>query len=373
MTRRFKCASALLCAVCLLPLAVCSASAIESNIDAYREEFALDDLYDGVDDETKDLLEAFGVSDVNLASLYAVSPRRVLDALLGVAGNVLREPLLYLAAAALVAALTAGANAFSSSPEAVQTVGGCVLALLAAAPAARTVTAAFSALEVVGGFSVAFAGVFCAVISAAGGVASASTYAGFTAALGTLLTEGFAGFARPAVNALSSAAFFSAFDVFTFSEKLSGLVKKTALFILGLSATLYAGLLSAKGLLAAGSDSVASRGVRFLIGKSVPVVGGAVSESLSAVMAGLSVIRGTVGVFGILTFVLTVLPTFLSLCAWSFAFTASAALCETFGCGRARTVPLILRDALEILAVLFVLCALVFTVGVGIMLREVKP
>ncbi len=372
MTRRFKCVAVLLCAVCLLPLVVCGAYALESNIDAYREEFALDDLYDGVDDETKELLEAFGISGVNLASLYAVSPQRVLDALLDITGNVLREPLRYLAVAALVAAVSAVASTLSSSPEAVQTVGGCVLALLAAAPAARTVTAAFSALELVGGFSVVFAGVFCAVISAAGGVTSASAYAGFAAVLGTLLSEGIAGLARPAVNALCSAAFFSAFDVFTFSEKLSALVKKTALFILGLSATLYAGLLSAKGLLAAGSDSVASRGVRFLIGKSVPAVGGAVSESLSAVMAGLSVIRSTVGVFGILTFVLTVLPTFLSLCAWALAFTASAALCETFGCDRARTVPLILRDALEILTVILVLCTLVFTVGVGIMLREVK-
>ena len=78
-------------------------------------------------------------------------------------------------------------------------------------------------------------------------------------------------------------------------------------------------------MVASGSDTVASKAAKFLIGSVVPVVGGALSDAFGATQGYLRLLKATVGVFGILIALMTFLPVFLQTVLWYFTVNLAGA------------------------------------------------
>ncbi len=57
-----------------------------------------------------------------------------------------------------------------------------------------------------------------------------------------------------------------------------------------------------------------------MIGKGIPIVGGAVADALNTVAAGLSLVRDTVGIFAVLALFLMILTPLLRLFIWKLVF-----------------------------------------------------
>ena len=72
-------------------------------------------------------------------------------------------------------------------------------------------------------------------------------------------------------------------------------VKTVVTVSLGALLTVFVGVLSIKGVLVQGADSVAMKTAKFAAGTVFPVVGGAVSDALSSVQGSLSLMRASVG------------------------------------------------------------------------------
>ncbi len=101
-------------------------------------------------------------------------------------------------------------------------------------------------------------------------------------------------------------------------KDVAGGLNKTALFLIGLSMTVFVAVLSFQGVVAATADSVGGRVMRFSVAGFVPVVGGSLSEALYTVRGCLATLRGTVGGFGVLAMLLIVLPTWAECVVWSW-------------------------------------------------------
>ena len=109
-------------------------------------------------------------------------------------------------------------------------------------------------------------------------------------------------------------------------------VKKTYTFTIGFIMTLLTATLAAQHTLAAAGDSIAARSAKFMAGSFIPVVGGAVGESLKTVAGSIGYIRGGVGVGGIVIICLLLLPTLLSIVATRLAFMAAGTAAKLMGC-----------------------------------------
>lgn len=103
------------------------------------------------------------------------------------------------------------------------------------------------------------------------------------------------------------------------AERLMQSIKRHALLLLSLVGTLMIGTLSLQTVLASARDSAAMRAAKHLAQTALPVVGGTVSASLSALWSGLSLTKGVVGVGGICAIIGVFLGPLITLLVYKFA------------------------------------------------------
>ena len=77
---------------------------------------------------------------------------------------------------------------------------------------------------------------------------------------------------------------------------LAPVIKKMITLVMGFVTTSLSAVLMFQRIIAKSTDSLAMRGIRFVVGQFVPFVGGAVNEALSTVMGGIGTIKAATGV-----------------------------------------------------------------------------
>ncbi|MBR5447811.1 MAG: hypothetical protein IKV40_05240, partial [Clostridia bacterium] len=108
------------------------------------------------------------------------------------------------------------------------------------------------------------------------------------------------------------------------SSLISG-IRKLVMTLMGFSLLIYSFVMGIQSSLAKSADSLSMKTARFAIGTYVPIVGGALSDALTTITAGLTLVKRFAGSVGIVIILLTVLPTVISL----FIGRLSLLLCKT--------------------------------------------
>lgn len=155
-------------------------------------------------------------------------------------------------------------------------------------------------------------------------------------------------------------------------DRLSGTLHKAILWVLGLFSTLFSGLLSLQQMVAAAGDSLSTRVVKFSLSSFVPVVGGVLSEAYNTVIGCGTLLRSTVGAFGLLSVVLVVLPPLLSCVCWNIGLHLAGGAAALFGltpldtlCRTAAGAVKVLIAVLSVFALLMILSTSVVTFTAG--------
>lgn len=133
------------------------------------------------------------------------------------------------------------------------------------------------------------------------------------------------------------------------TNRLGEGIKKTAMWVLSLTLTLFLGLISIQTAVNKAGDNLGLKAARFMIGSFVPVAGGALSESLTTLIGSVKLLGSSVGMFGVLSIAATVLPVVIELLIWRIVLFALDIAAELFGI-RAKTD--LLRAADSVIAVL---------------------
>lgn len=368
MKRKFKFIIVNICIITFVFGFCVTGYAVEENIDEYAEEYDFESVVGSVSDETAELLAEIGMDDISFEKIFNVEVSKVFDVLFDMSKKALSEPLEFLVSGVGIIILTSLIASLVKSAETVWVIGASVLALTAAVPIAEMITTAFSVLETLFTFTTSFTGVFAALVSSSGNIALGTSYASLAVVSDTVFSALLFGVGQPAVNAMCALGFLSCFDIYSFSAKLSATVKKIYISFLGFVATLFSGIVTLKGVMGAGADSITSRGVRFVVGRSLPVVGGAVSETYSALVSSLSLIKNTVGVFGIATVVLTVLPSLMQILGWVAVLSLTVTVSEFLDSKISVEMLNILKDTLTLLGVTIVFSGVIFVVSVGVVI-----
>ena len=351
----------------LFPLLIQPVLAVESNIDQYNEEFDFDSFLNTLDNETLDILHEIGIDELSFDDVFDVNPQKVFDSLFGIMAKSVKAPLTFLTVSMGVLMITTLMNSFTES-HTINMTGGATLSLCTAVPIAGVVTSSFSVLEALNVFTTAFAGVFCVLISSAGKISTGVSYATMTVFSDTLFAGFLTGVSQPVVSSMCAFAFLSCFDTGGFISRFSGIVKKVYVYVLSFIGTVFSGIVTLKGVLSDGVDNLSSRSIRFVVGRSLPVVGGTVSETYSTLISSLSLIKNTVGVFGIITVAVTVLPMLIQLMMWIISLEICLTLSDIMGAGSSVKMLSVLKDALILLVATITLVSTVFIVSVGVVI-----
>ena len=281
-------------------------------------------------DELWDQAESYGVEadgglDQGLSNLFS-------DALDQI-GSLLRASIatgLKLLAVVLLCAMAEGAaQGKSEGLQAVEIAGALAITALTMTDMAVMIGMGRDTIGRMGTFSETLLPVMAVLTAATGGVTGGAVRQGATVLFSQLLITAMDRLLIPMVYAYVAASCAHAAVGNPGLKKLAGLLKGAASFLLTAFLLAFVGYLTASGAIAGTVDASAVKAAKLAISRAIPVVGGILADASETVLAGAGVLKGTVGVVGMLVVLAICLTPFLRLALQYLVYKATAALCAT--------------------------------------------
>ena len=186
-------------------------------------------------------------------------------------------------------------------------VGFCITVALVV-PACATLTKTVEALTGAGNFMKVFTPVYAGVLLVMGKTITVNGAGTLMFGYCQIMTYLSQNIVLPFVSMFWS---FAVCEAVSGGVRVSGFatcVKRIAMWVMGLSATAFSGMICLTGVLSGAGDSVAQRTTRFFIGNMIPVIGGALSDSMATLQGCFSLLRSGGGVFGVAVLLIFLLP-----------------------------------------------------------------
>lgn len=303
--------------------------AVDLSYD-YVQEFNLDKLTDAMPEEAEDILSGYDFTgQANVNTIFSDLGRKI--------ESICRT---HFASAAksgtavfTVVVLCSLASAFFPEGKAPGYV--TIAGVLAIATAVLTDSGSFlrtgvQTLSRLSDFSAVLLPCLATVTAAGGAVVSASAkYAAAMLFMNVLLTVCTRIFVPLISVYLACIVAQAAFQSQAFSA-VAGFLKWLCVTGLTLLVVIFTAYLSISGVITSSGDLVTTRFTKAAISTALPVVGKLVSDAASTVMAGISLVRSSVGVFGVIAVLCVTITPFLSMGLRYLLFKAAASAASIF-------------------------------------------
>ncbi len=353
-------------------------TAQENIIQEQMESSGALDLWEALDEQTRELYWRIGVEDIHdLSDGVTVSDDwwTTLQDMVREQGTTPFTLTGILLAAVVLCAYVGGAQSTTPDSGMTQTYQSvCVLSVGAVVlvPFVQCVRTVRAAVEGAAVFMGSFSPVYVATLAANGSWKTAISYQSVLLLFSQILTFVTKGILLPLLLSSLALGVVSCISDGAVPLRLGDTLLKGLSRALGVIAAIFTAWLTLNGMLGSAGDSFTNRLIKLSLSGLVPVVGSALSEAFLTVRGCAEVVRTTVGGFGVVTTFLLVLPSLVQcvcwqICLWICGVAADAfhikVLSDLFGNIRQTTKTMI---ALLSVCTLFMLVATVIVArGVG--------
>ena len=152
-------------------------------------------------------------------------------------------------------------------------------------------------------------------------------------------------------------------------EKISTMLKKSALWITEIALIIFVGVLSLEGTLSSTVDGITAKTAKALVSSAVPVVGKILGDTVDSVIGGVTITKNAIGFIGILAiFSVTLMPlikTFIIM----IVFNLSSALIEPIADKRIVKCMSGVGDSVKILFAVLATVIFLFVIAITFMLK----
>lgn len=114
-------------------------------------------------------------------------------------------------------------------------------------------------------------------------------------------------------------------------KKLALLIRSVAIFIIGFLVTLFSGLSAIQGLITKSADGMLLKTARFSVDNLIPIVGGFAADSIEIVLSCTTIIKNSLGIFGLISIVIMLLIPLVKILAVALVYKVTSALVEPIG------------------------------------------
>ncbi len=240
------------------------------------------------------------------------------------------------------------------------------IALVLLSPIYSLITASVDALKGCALFMTAFVPVFAAVIAASGKALTSASMSGILLMAANFVTYISSFAVIPLMTGHLSLSVASSVSPLLQSSNLADSLKKASLWLMGFISTVFVGILSIQTAVNASADSLTMKTAKFIVGSTVPVAGGVLSEALGTVTASLSLLKSSVGIWGVLICALTFLPIIIELLLWRLSLFGLSFFSETFSLSKVTSLLKSVDSLLSILIGIVLLTAAMFTISLTV-------
>ena len=278
------------------------------------------------------------------------------------------KDMIIIAGVVVLVGLIKGTAAAENFSEPLNIVIGCAVAITVFASSAGVISQGMSAVETTSDFMLALIPVLAGIITAAGNPTLALTYGSFAMAAAQAAAQTAGNIIMPLCGAFSAFGVSASLSPELKLIKLADMIKKLTIGVLSFVAAAFSAVLGLKSLLAGSADTLASKGIKLALSSAVPIVGGALSDAYSSIIGSVSLLKSTVGVFGVIAVVMIDLPIVLQLTARIILLKLLGVLSSSMGDDTTGEVLDTLSSALTVINAAVIFTAALFIISTGIVI-----
>lgn len=337
-------------------------STVEKQVAAAEREIA------ALPEEAAEALEAIGIDGISAEALSGIS---FADALRLIAESIkekIRAPFLAVISVCAAGILCSVINNFGSGE--MKTVYSAVCTLAAAAviiPVKNVISAASKVINECSEFMLGFIPIYSSVIAASGGVSSAAGYRTLMLGASTVVARISGNIIVPLMCiylALCAAGTISPIGI----DNISRSVKSFTVWVMSASAALFSGIMGIGSIVSSSADGAGAKAIKFVVGSAVPVVGGTVSDALSAAKSCLIMTRNVLGAYAIVAAAVIFIPPVVSAFAWKICLSIGSAVSDMFDNKSLSSLLSASSAVMGIMLAMVLLTAIMFIFSVAIMI-----
>ena len=377
--KRILCTIAvLLCLFCFCPVfAQETGEEVQNDTQQYQDMLqssGAGELMEEAPDKTQELLEEYGISSLDPQSILSLKPGDLFSLLWNLLVEQLKSPLRTVSCVLAVVILCAllenmqGAFAQSTMRGVFSVVSTLCIAGIVVVPVTKCIMECVSTIQSICNFMLCFIPVMTTVMTASGQPVTAGAYNLFLFGACEVIAKIAASTLVPLLCMYLALCLVGSVTTNLKIAPVSSSLKSIMTWALGFLITLFVGMLSLQSLVSVSADTVNMKATKFVVSNLVPVVGGALSDALGSVQACMKVIKSTVGAFGIITALLTFLPSLIQVVLWIGAVKLGAIFSGMLGVERAGKLLDSVSSALSLLFAMILCFGLFLTVTTTFMM-----
>lgn len=343
--------------------------------EIYSEQFkssGADGLVDVLDDSTLELLEELGISSPDFENMMKVSPLSLLNMFIDIFSGKLKNPLKIFGEVLFAVLMCALADCFKTSfgrkasDGLFSVISTVTVGLLLIEPLTQCMTRVCSAIVLSSRFMLVFIPVVTVLLTAAGRPITASGLNVTVLAVTQIISQFSSSLLVPMLCIYLAFSIVGALSPEINLNAIAETMKKTVNFILGLCSTVFVSMLSLQGMMSKSADSVASKTAKYLLSSFIPVVGGAIGDTIGTVQGCIGLTKNTVGAFGVVALILIYIPVSAELLLLISAVRLSGACSGLFGLSSMSGALNAVSYTLSLLWSVLLFCAVLFIVSTGV-------
>lgn len=217
-------------------------------------------------------------------------------------------------------------------------------------------------------FTASFLPVFSSVLLASGKPVSASIFSGIMLTVIHIITTISNTILVPFLGIYLSLNIIGSVNSQINIEGICNLIRNIVIWVIGISFTIFLGLLSVQSLVANSTDTLSSKTAKFMLGSFIPIIGASISEAFNSIQGCLNVIKSFVGTFGIICFISIFLPILLQILAYIVVVSIANGLGQLFNLSVITKIMKATNNTLTILLMIIVSILIFLTVATTIIL-----
>lgn len=344
--------------------------------DSFASEIGVDisALDENIPSDAENVIEDSGISADNTDAIKSIGPSDVIRYMAEQVKAKINYPLKLLVM--LFAVIIAGSitENFGSCIEnkSVSSVYGMVCVLIAVGiisdPIVKCVKTASDTLYSGSDFVTSYIPVFSGIMASSGCITSATAYSAVMVVFAELASATVAHFLMPLVSVCMALGIIQAINEAFDLTSITDMISKAVKFILGFMMTVFIGLLSLQSIIGASADTIGVKAAKYLASNCIPVIGGAVADAYTTLKAGLGILRGGVGFFGIAVIFISVVPALVEIVLVKVSICIAEIISGMFGIKGIKTLLHNSSAVLSVIISLIICFGMMLIISTAVML-----
>ncbi|MEG1426231.1 MAG: hypothetical protein RSC76_00940 [Oscillospiraceae bacterium] len=325
------------------------------SADELAEIIPVDPIYDVLSSDNKKALEAIEVESVE--DMQHFSWEKIFSLMSETFRDQFLSPLKILLSVMVIIMISSFLCAYNNEYESIcQLAGSLAVCTLLIPHLVGLIANTKIVCEGISAFMMAAIPVYAALLVSSGNLGVGSAYGGISILAANVLSQVSNNILVPSLSVflgLSISSSFSHINIKNITESVYKLVKGLMIF----AVTAFSGIISVQSVISGATDAATVKTAKFIASTTIPIIGSALGEGVSAVQNSIKILKSGVSAFGIIaTFAIFLSPVIQTL-LWICTVQLSVIIGDLFDAKKIKEFLFVILIVLKmILAILLSLC-----------------